>query len=86
MLPFTLERPATPELASRALVASATGTGLQGRLPSEFLAGGTTLLDLMKLEAMAPAHVVDVEAASLRSFRHFRDPGWPSARRLGLDG
>ena len=60
MLPFTLERAATPDSASRALAASATGAGVQGRLPSEFLAGGTTLLDLMKLEAMAPAHVIDV--------------------------
>ena len=61
MLPFTLEQAVQLRLsASRALAATATGAGVQGRLPSEFLAGGTTLLDLMKLEAMAPAHVVDV--------------------------
>ncbi len=60
MLPFTLESATTPEVASRAFAASATGTAVQGRLPSEFLAGGTTLLDLMKLEAMAPDHVVDI--------------------------
>ena len=60
MLPFTLERAATPANASRLLAQSSTGTTVQGRVPSEFLAGGTTLLDLMKLEAMAPSHVVDV--------------------------
>ena len=60
MLPFTLERATTPANASRTLAAAATGSAVQGRIPAEFLAGGTTLLDLMKLEAMAPAHVVDV--------------------------
>ncbi|OPG06767.1 FAD-binding molybdopterin dehydrogenase [Streptomyces sp. GKU 895] len=31
-----------------------------------FLAGGTTLVDLMKLDVMAPAHVVDINGLPLR--------------------
>src|SRR3954469_11699955 len=30
--------------------------------PVQYLAGGTTLLDLMKLDVMRPAHVVDINA------------------------
>ena len=51
MRPFTYERAASAEAASRAAAARA-GTA--------YLAGGTTLLDLMKLDAMRPEHVVDI--------------------------
>ncbi len=34
-----------------------------------FLAGGTTLVDLMKLEVMTPAHVVDINSLPLRGIQ-----------------
>jgi xanthine dehydrogenase YagS FAD-binding subunit len=80
MLPFTFERAVSPALASRALAAGATGSAVQGRAPAELLAGGTTLLDLMKLEVMAPAHVVD--AAALRQ-THSAIEATPEGLRLG---
>ncbi|MEU8356277.1 xanthine dehydrogenase family protein subunit M [Nonomuraea sp. NPDC048882] len=41
----------------------------QARDGSVYLAGGTTLVDLMKLEVVAPAHVVDITAVPLRGIR-----------------
>lgn len=38
-----------------------------------FLAGGTTLVDLMKLDVMAPARVVDINRLPLRGIAHDRD-------------
>jgi hypothetical protein len=43
----------------------ATGTGrdpAQGRAPVEYLAGGTTLVDLIELDGVRPAKVVDLGA------------------------
>src|SRR4051812_47342577 len=34
-----------------------------------YLAGGTTLVDLMKLEVLTPAHVVDINSLPLRGIR-----------------
>lgn len=51
MRPFTYERAASAEAAVRA-VADTPG--------ARFIAGGTNLLDLMKLEIERPAHLVDV--------------------------
>jgi xanthine dehydrogenase YagS FAD-binding subunit len=48
--------------------ASQTGDGLA------FLAGGTTLVDLMKLEVMTPTKVVDLNAVPLRGI-HFDERG-----------
>ena len=50
MKPFTYVRPAD----TRAAIAAAGSAG------SSFLAGGTTLIDLMRLEVMTPSAVVDV--------------------------
>jgi len=48
--------------AVQAVLSSAPGkSGSAGR-QAEFLAGGTTLLDLMKLEVMRPARVIDINA------------------------
>lgn len=56
MKPFTYERAATPAEAAAAVV----------RQPgAKFIAGGTNLLDLMKLQIEAPAHLVDVNALKL---------------------
>src|SRR5437879_13527633 len=53
MRPFELTAPATVEDA----LAESGGT---------FLAGGTTLVDLMKLNVMTPRHVLDINALPLR--------------------
>src|SRR5439155_13839852 len=52
MRPFELTAPATVEAA----VAS----------PGTFLAGGTTLVDLMKLNVLTPQHVLDINEVPLR--------------------
>ncbi|MEU6716453.1 xanthine dehydrogenase family protein subunit M [Nonomuraea sp. NPDC046802] len=41
----------------------------QARDGSAYLAGGTTLVDLMKLEVLTPAHVVDITAVPLHGIR-----------------
>ncbi|MDT7623710.1 MAG: xanthine dehydrogenase YagS FAD-binding subunit [Pseudonocardiales bacterium] len=52
MRPFELTAPATVEAALAA--------------PGTFLAGGTTLVDLMKLNVLTPRHVQDINALPLR--------------------
>ena len=56
MKAFTFERAASPAEAARA-VAATPG--------AKFIAGGTNLLDLMKLEVEAPTHLVDVNRLEL---------------------
>ncbi|HBZ47160.1 MAG TPA: molybdopterin dehydrogenase, partial [Stenotrophomonas sp.] len=56
MRAFTYERATTP--AEAAAAAART----QG---ARFIAGGTNLLDLMKLEIETPAHLIDVNGLSL---------------------
>ncbi|MBC7369024.1 MAG: xanthine dehydrogenase family protein subunit M [Undibacterium sp.] len=51
MKPFTYEKPRTP---AEAAAATARHPG------AKFIAGGTNLLDLMKLEIEAPGHLIDV--------------------------
>jgi xanthine dehydrogenase YagS FAD-binding subunit len=51
MKAFSYERAATAEAAARAAAA---------RPDAKFIAGGTNLLDLMKLQIEAPAHLVDI--------------------------
>jgi xanthine dehydrogenase YagS FAD-binding subunit len=56
MKPFTYERASSPAAAAAALA----------RKPgAKFVAGGTNLLDLMKLEIETPAHLVDVNNVGL---------------------
>ncbi len=56
MKPFTYERASSPaDAASRAA----------GMVGSKFIAGGTNLLDLMKLEIEAPSHLIDVNGLGL---------------------
>jgi xanthine dehydrogenase YagS FAD-binding subunit len=52
MRPFDLTAPVTVEAALAA--------------PGAFLAGGTTLVDLMKLNILTPQHVLDINALPLR--------------------
>jgi xanthine dehydrogenase YagS FAD-binding subunit len=56
MKSFTYQRAATPAEAA------ATAIGAQG---AKFIAGGTNLLDLMKLEIETPAHLIDVNGLAL---------------------
>jgi xanthine dehydrogenase YagS FAD-binding subunit len=56
MKPFTYQRAASPAEAAAAAL----------RTPgAKFIAGGTNLLDLMKLQIEAPAHLVDVNGLGL---------------------
>ena len=56
MIPFSYEKPATPAEAAAAVT----------RTPgAKFIAGGTNLLDLMKLQIEMPTHLVDVTGLGL---------------------
>ncbi|MBH0113807.1 xanthine dehydrogenase family protein subunit M [Novosphingobium sp. YJ-S2-02] len=56
MKPFTYER------ATSAAEAASAAAGRKG---AKFIAGGTNLLDLMKLEIEAPVHLIDVNGTGL---------------------
>src|SRR5205809_7651224 len=56
MRPFTYQQAATAADAVSAITAGEAGT--------RFLAGGTTLYDLMKLNVEAPSHIVDINSLS----------------------
>ena len=56
MKPFTYERPSTAQAAARAAT---------NQPNAKFIAGGTNLLDLMKLQIETPAHLVDVSRLPL---------------------
>lgn len=56
MKPFTYERATSPAQAAAAVVATPG---------AKFVAGGTNLLDLMKLQIETPAHLVDVNGLAL---------------------
>ena len=60
MRPFMFERVDSPAAAVRAGAATQAASVLQN--PAQYLAGGTTLLDLMKLDVMRPQTVVDINA------------------------
>jgi xanthine dehydrogenase YagS FAD-binding subunit len=55
MRPFTYQKPESPVNAVRTIAAAAD---------TRFLAGGTTLYDLMKLDVEAPSHIVDISSLS----------------------
>lgn len=65
MKPFTYERPKTP--AEAAAAAQRPG--------AKFIAGGTNLLDLMKLEIETPQHLVDVGSLKLDRIEATPDGG-----------
>ncbi len=54
MKPFSYARPSSPREAVDAWVAAGAG--------ARYIAGGTTLYDLMKLDIERPAHLIDVTA------------------------
>lgn len=57
MRPFSYERAA--DLKEASLLGAGTGQG-EVDAPVQFLAGGTTLIDLMKLDVLRPSRVVDL--------------------------
>jgi xanthine dehydrogenase YagS FAD-binding subunit len=59
MRPFTYQR-ATDAAVAASAFAAATGNTALSESPAQFLAGGTTLIDLMKLDVMRPTIVVDI--------------------------
>src|SRR5438552_2700166 len=72
MRPFAYERVVDPAAAIRAAAGPA---GPPTAAPAQFLAGGTTLLDLMKLDVMRPSTVVDINDID-REFAEVRaEPG-----------
>ncbi|TWB15461.1 xanthine dehydrogenase YagS FAD-binding subunit [Nitrospirillum amazonense] len=66
MRPFTYERATSPADAS-AKAASIPG--------ARFIAGGTNLLDLMKLQIETPAHLIDVNGLGLDKIEETPDGG-----------
>lgn len=64
MKAFTIERPASPQAAS---AASKSG--------AKFIAGGTNLLDLMKLEVETPQHLIDITRLGLDKVERTTDGG-----------
>src|SRR3954466_16012579 len=60
MRPFIYERAANRDLAIKSAQMHLDSDTRSASVPVHFLAGGTTLLDLMKLDVMRPAYVVDV--------------------------
>ncbi len=66
MKPFTYERAADPKAAA---AAAAQTPG------AKFIAGGTNLLDLMKLQIETPAHLIDVNGLGLDTITVADDGG-----------
>ncbi|WP_341702799.1 xanthine dehydrogenase family protein subunit M [Ferrovibrio sp.] len=66
MIPFTYERPADARAAAAAVAA---------RPEAKFIAGGTNLLDLMKLEIERPTHLVDVSRLPLTQVEELPNGG-----------
>lgn len=66
MRSFTYERAASPAAAAAAVAA---------KKGAKFIAGGTNLLDLMKLDIETPTHLVDVQDAGLGTIEATPDGG-----------
>lgn len=66
MKPFTYERAASP---TEAATAAARQPG------ARFIAGGTNLLDLMKLQIETPAHLIDVNGLGLDRIEETQEGG-----------
>ena len=66
MRAFTYERASSPQQAARAV---------SERLGAKFIAGGTNLIDLMKIEVETPTHLVDVNGLGLESIEPTEEGG-----------
>jgi xanthine dehydrogenase YagS FAD-binding subunit len=65
MQPFQYQRADSLESAVIAARNSAADAGPETDAPVRFIAGGTTLLDLMKLEIMRPERLIDINGLGL---------------------
>jgi xanthine dehydrogenase YagS FAD-binding subunit len=66
MRAFTYERASSIEAAAKAAASSPT---------AKFIAGGTNLLDLMKLEIEVPTHLIDVNGLGLDTIERTQEGG-----------
>lgn len=66
MKPFTYERATSPAQAAAAVA---------NEHKAKFIAGGTNLLDLMKIEVEAPEHLVDINGLGLDTIESMPDGG-----------
>ncbi|SAL55023.1 molybdopterin dehydrogenase FAD-binding protein [Caballeronia turbans] len=66
MKPFTYERPSTP---------AAAATAAQQTPGAKFVAGGTNLLDLMKLQIETPVHLIDINGLGFDRIETTPDDG-----------
>jgi xanthine dehydrogenase YagS FAD-binding subunit len=62
MRPFAYQRATDASAAVQALAAAATGNNPLTEATIQPLAGGTTLIDLMKLDVMRPSIIVDINS------------------------
>jgi xanthine dehydrogenase YagS FAD-binding subunit len=60
MRSFAYQRAGDPSAALRALAATGARDNVPTEAPTQALAGGTTLIDLMKLDVMRPSTLVDI--------------------------
>jgi xanthine dehydrogenase YagS FAD-binding subunit len=60
MRPFTYQRATEPSDALQALAAAGAANGSLTEAEAQPLAGGTTLIDLMKLDVMRPRTLIDI--------------------------
>ena len=81
MRPFAYQRAKDASAAVAALAAAATDNNPLTESAVQPLAGGTTLLDLMKLGVMQPAAIVDINSLPVESLGEI-DIG-PNGLRLG---
>ena len=68
MRAFTFEQPGSPQAAAASVAAA-------GRAGAKFIAGGTNLLDLMKLEVETPSHLIDITRLGLDTIAPTPDGG-----------
>jgi xanthine dehydrogenase YagS FAD-binding subunit len=79
MRPFSFERVDTMAGAVQAGAAALSGSALHEGV--QFLAGGTTLIDLMKLDVMTPERVIDINALERSELGHIEFT--PQGVRMG---
>jgi xanthine dehydrogenase YagS FAD-binding subunit len=72
---FQLKRAANVKQALDMATAQSNAAGLQSMPAIRFLAGGTTLLDLMKLDVERPAQVIDIHRLPLDKVETLDDGG-----------
>ena len=81
MRPFTLDHAATPQAALAAARPAAGSPRVPpNAAPAQFIAGGTQMLDLMKLDVMQPERMVDITALAAA---HGRIEARPDGLHLG---